>query len=242
MNRKLVKRLDTGKRFVKGGGIIYTMECLNCNNNFDIKNGDYNRGRGYFCNIKCRDNYVVKNNLRKGKKHPMYNKLGKVNPRYGIKHTDETKEKIRQKALGRKISDAIKKTMGRKGKDNKNWKGGQKIAQGRYREKHKNVPKYKIDRAMGASIWEALKNNKAGRKWESLVGYTLQDLMAHLEKQFDEKMKWDNYGNYWWIDHIKPRSLFKYKYPEDKEFKFCWALKNLQPLERMENIKKSNHF
>ena len=53
-------------------------------------------------------------------------------------------------------------------------------------------------------------------------------------------MTWDNYGSYWWIDHIKPRSLFKYEKPEDKEFKECWALKNLQPMEKIANIKKGN--
>ena len=45
-----------------------------------------------------------------------------------------------------------------------------------------------------------------------------------------------------WIDHIKPRSLFKYKKPENKEFKECWALNNLQPLEKIANIKKFNHY
>ena len=29
---------------------------------------------------------------------------------------------------------------------------------------------------------------------------------------------------------------------KDPEFKKCWALKNLQPLEKITNIKKSNHF
>jgi len=41
-------------------------------------------------------------------------------------------------------------------------------------------------------------------------------------------------------NHIRPRSLFKYNSPEDSEFKECWVLKNLQPLEKTANLRKSN--
>lgn len=36
---------------------------------------------------------------------------GELNPRYGVKLSDETREKIRQKALGRKISDETRKKI-----------------------------------------------------------------------------------------------------------------------------------
>ena len=65
--------------------------------------------------------------------------------------------------------------------------------------------------------------------------------MEHLEKLFETWMTWGNYGK-WHIDHIKPRSLFNYEKPEDKDFQECWALKNLQPLEASENLKKFNHY
>lgn len=102
--------------------------------------------------------------------------------------------------------------------------------------------KFRLDQNMCNFIRQSLKGKKAGRKWEILVGYSLKDLMSHLEKQFDDKMNWDNYGSYWWVDHIKPRSLFKYTTTEEPEFKECWALKNLQPLEKIANIKKGNSF
>jgi hypothetical protein len=99
-------------------------------------------------------------------------------------------------------------------------------------------PKYRLDSNMGVAIYQALKERKGGRHWESLVDYTLKDLIKYLESQFDDKMNWENYGSYWHVDHIKPRSLFKYTFPEDPEFKECWALKNLQPLEKIANIRK----
>jgi hypothetical protein len=55
-------------------------------------------------------------------------------------------------------------------------------------------------------------------------------------------MTMENYGSYWHIDHIKPRSLFTYTSIEDEQFKKCWALSNLQPLEALENIRKGNKY
>ncbi len=110
-----------------------------------------------------------------------------------------------------------------------------------YRKRRKN-PKICLDNSMSSVICYALKGKKAGRKWKTLVGYTIEDLMKHLGSKFDENMSWDNYGSYWWIDHKKPRSLFNYEKPEDEEFKECWALENLQPLEAIANRRKGNKY
>lgn len=111
-----------------------------------------------------------------------------------------------------------------------------------FKRLRKENPKFHLDTNMGVAVYQALKSKKAGRRWEILVGYTLEELIAHLEKQFDIQMNWNNYGGYWHVDHIKPKSLFKYTSPDDSEFKKCWALENLQPLERIANLKKSNIF
>lgn len=110
------------------------------------------------------------------------------------------------------------------------------------KNKRENDISFKLSQNMGRAVWGALKGKKSGLGWEKLVGYTLQDLMVHLEKQFDSKMNWDNYGSYWVVDHKKARSLFKYENPEDEEFKKCWALENLQPMEKITNIKKGNRY
>lgn len=110
------------------------------------------------------------------------------------------------------------------------------------RYQRKTNPRYRLDENMGTLVWASLRNKKAGRKWETLVGYTLKDLIERLEKQFNRKMNWDNYGSYWVVDHVKPKSLFNYTFPDDLEFKQCWTLKNLQPLEKIENIKKGNRY
>ena len=108
----------------------------------------------------------------------------------------------------------------------------------RYAQSHK----YRLNNSVGVLIWMALKGKKAGVSWQKLVGYSIDDLIKYLEKQFDNKMNWENYGSYWWIDHIKPRSLFKFETSRDTEFEECWALENLRPLEKTANMKKHNKY
>jgi len=115
---------------------------------------------------------------------------------------------------------------------NKEWKA---------KEKRQNS-QFKLNCLMTNLIGVSLKGNKNNRHWEDLVGYSLQELKVHLENLFDKKMSWKNQGSYWHIDHIKPKSLFSFIEPEDKEFKECWALDNLQPLEGIENIRKGNKY
>ena len=101
-------------------------------------------------------------------------------------------------------------------------------------------PKFRINASISSMIRRSLKNKKY-RHWETLVGFTINDLMMHLKKQFKDGMTWDNYGMKGWsIDHIKPISSFNFISYEDKEFKKCWALENLQPLWAEENLRKSN--
>ena len=108
------------------------------------------------------------------------------------------------------------------------------------RIRHQNNPAARISNIIAPSICHAIKNQKAGRKWETLVGYTVNELMAHLESKFKPGMSWDNQGSYWHIDHIRPQSWFDQLDPE--QFKACWALENLQPLEAIENIRKGNRW
>jgi len=109
----------------------------------------------------------------------------------------------------------------------------------------KTDPRFKLDNNFSRSIRDTLKNinsSKNGRSWESLVGYSVQQLKEHLEKQFKPEMNWENHGTYWHIDHKRPKSWFNYDSAEHPDFKQCWALENLQPLEATENMKKGNKF
>lgn len=86
------------------------------------------------------------------------------------------------------------------------------------------------------------------------LGYTIEELKQHIEKQFEPWMNWDNWGVYnialwdnndkstwtWQVDHIKPLSSFKIKSMLDSSFKECFSLENLRPISSLENMQKTN--
>lgn len=99
----------------------------------------------------------------------------------------------------------------------------------------KNKLNYSISRGMNGSLATGSKNH---RHWETLVDFTIDQLKKHLERLFEPGMVWDNYGIYWEIDHKIPIAVFNYEKPEHEDFKRCWSLKNLQPLELSKNRAK----
>lgn len=103
-------------------------------------------------------------------------------------------------------------------------------------------PKERVDNAVSCGIRGSIvRGSKRGVRWEILLGYTVDDLMAHLEKRFKPGMSWENYGRGGWhVDHIVPRSAFNYEQPSDLDFKRCWSLSNLQPLWESENCAKND--
>lgn len=104
-----------------------------------------------------------------------------------------------------------------------------------------NDPIYKLINNFRTAIYQVLKENnvKKNGHYFDILKYSPEDLIVHLEKQFDERMSWDNYGE-WHVDHIKPISSFNIQKIGDNEFIECWSLNNLRPLWGDENIRKSN--
>lgn len=104
-------------------------------------------------------------------------------------------------------------------------------------ERYYGDPKFKVDYLMSGSLNKRT-GLKRGTHWENMVGYTIEELMDHLENQFTPEMNWSNHGSYWHIDHIRPLTTFHYKSVEDPEFKSAWALSNLRPLPASENLSR----
>lgn len=80
---------------------------------------------------------------------------------------------------------------------------------------------------------------KQGRRTFELLGYTPEDLMSHMERQFKPGMSWENMGKGGWsIDHKIPLAAHNFETPDDLDFKRAWALENLQPLWEFDNLSK----
>lgn len=105
--------------------------------------------------------------------------------------------------------------------------------------KHRSTPTGALNNIISSRMSRSLCGHKNHQRWEKLVNYNVNQLKAHLEKQFKYGMSWDNYG-LWHVDHIIPVTAFNFEKPEDLDFKKCWDLKNLQPLWAVENLKKNN--
>lgn len=106
-----------------------------------------------------------------------------------------------------------------------------------YYKKKRQDPKFKLNDIIRKGILKSLNGNKNGKHWEDIVGYTLDKLINHLESLFEDDMSWNNHGK-WHIDHKTPISVFNFTKPEHRDFKRCWALKNLQPLWAKDNLNK----
>lgn len=99
---------------------------------------------------------------------------------------------------------------------------------------------HRLHSNLRSAIYASLKGNK-NASWPALVGYSLNDLKAHITRQFVKGMTWQNHGRgagCWHIDHIIPKSSFRFESSDDPEFRACWALTNLRPLWAVENLSK----
>jgi len=121
------------------------------------------------------------------------------------------------------------------------------------RNRYKNDIAFKLKTNIYQRVSKSLKGKVSLTLKENLP-YTTDELIKHLESQFESWMNWDNYGKYnsrtwddhdsstwtWHVDHIVPHSQLKYTSFNDENFKLCWSLDNLRPYPSKQNIKDGN--
>ena len=213
--------------------------CNDCGLSFPKTNEFFNylnKSKGYF-SAYCKTCIKVRN-------HKMTKRYYQENREKVLKRTKEYRENNkelvtkRQKAYYEKNRDRILKQCA----EYRNSDRVRAMKNEREKRKRNENPAYKLHTNVSRLVRLGLtKTGKkaSGKIWEKLQ-YDSQQLKEHLEKQFDENMNWHNYGSYWHVDHIYPRSLLPYASLDDPNFIKCWAISNLQPLEKTENIRKSN--
>jgi hypothetical protein len=121
---------------------------------------------------------------------------------------------------------------------NKRWREKSKDYYNNYqKERSKNDLDFKMRNNLRSRIRAALKYQSASKDLGTakLVGCTMLELRAHLERQFKDGMTWDNHGD-WHIDHIKPCVSFDLTDPEQQ--RECFHYTNLQPLWAEDNRRK----
>ena len=122
----------------------------------------------------------------------------------------------------------------------RDWWAGNKERAREYARLRRSTPQGRIESSVRAGIIGSLRR-KGGRKGKSktfdALGYTVAQLIEHLERQFVRGMLWANYGQ-WHVDHIIPLASFNYQTTDDPEFRAAWALSNLRPLWKTDNLAK----
>ncbi len=109
------------------------------------------------------------------------------------------------------------------------------------RKKRKTDPQYAVANNMRCRLNIALRSGglRRDKPLAKLIGCSIVELMAHLERQFQPGMSWENRGHrgdVWHVDHVKPCSSFDLTDPVQRAE--CFHYTNLQPLWAVENIRK----
>lgn len=89
--------------------------------------------------------------------------------------------------------------------------------------------------------FEKATKGQSSRVVLGMVGCSLPDLRAHIERQFQPGMTWENWAfDGWHVDHIKPLAKFDLTDPEQQRQAFHFS--NLQPLWAPDNLRKKDHW
>lgn len=119
----------------------------------------------------------------------------------------------------------------------------------RFQTRYRNDPEFRLGQLLrnyrrkaargryGERLRSALKNATNSKRLAKVFGFSLADLRAHLERQFTKGMSWERFNaGEIHIDHRRPLASFDLEDPE--QFRAAWALTNLQPLWKGENLSK----
>lgn len=112
-----------------------------------------------------------------------------------------------------------------------------------WRKRMHDNPEYRLLDSVRTAFKRGLKSQgvRKSRKVLSSLPYTVNELRTHLESQFRDGMSWENYGNFWHIDHIVPLAALPFKTLDEPNFHTAWGLSNLRPLPATENFKKGSY-
>jgi hypothetical protein len=105
-----------------------------------------------------------------------------------------------------------------------------------FNRRHRDI-EFRLKLNVRRRLHHAVSGLSFSKRTREIIGCELSVLKSHLANNFLDGMSWENYGK-WEIDHIIPCFLFDLKV--EKELLNCFHYSNLQPMWKIDNIKKSN--
>lgn len=107
------------------------------------------------------------------------------------------------------------------------------------KNKRKTNLTYKLQMNLRSRVRKVANYAQRAGSTIELLGCSYQELRRHLESKFDERMSWENYGE-WHIDHIRPCASFDLLDVEQQ--RLCFHYSNLQPLWAEDNYTKGSKY
>jgi hypothetical protein len=119
---------------------------------------------------------------------------------------------------------------------NREWRGenAERINAER-RARWQRDPTFRLSIVLRSRLYDALKGKRRSGSAVRNLGCTLEQAVAHIERQFQSGMTWDNWGK-WHIDHIRPMCSFDLTVPE--QLAVACHYTNLRPLWAADNLRK----
>jgi hypothetical protein len=155
------------------------------------------------------------------------------------KFNNQQKGKFGKRSCCRECQARNKKEYNSKNKEkNKNYsieyhKKNPKYISEYQKNRRKKDLNFRLIGNLRARLCNIIKNKT--KNTLDCLGVDIDKFKQHIQKQFQDGMCWDNYGE-WHIDHIIPISHGK----NQKEIYKLNYYTNLRPLWKIENLKKSN--
>jgi len=196
-------------------------ECIKCK-----KSKEYN---SFYKSIKHKDGYF---NICKECNKEKYISCKENKIEYQKKYIKDNKEKVSN--YNKKWIENNKNKISTYGKE---WREKNKNKINEYnKQKYKENIQYKLKNILRSRFHDLLKKNKKETSVINLIGCSIKEFKLYLEQQFLYEMNWENHGEIWEIDHIKPCSSFDLTKIEEQHK--CFHYTNMQPLFKTTEIAK----
>lgn len=192
-------------------------------------------------NIDKRKEYIDAYNSENYNKeyHKKYRKNNKerykkIKDEWYLKNKDRISEKNKKNLIENR--DAInKKSKERRDKNKEHYNA---LNREYVKNRKNNDPLYKLTCSIRSLISQSFKSKytKKAKKTIEILGCSFEIFKEHIESQFTNEMNWDNYADYWELDHITPIS---WALNDDEIYKLNHYT-NFQPMYWRDNITKGN--
>lgn len=156
-----------------------------------------------------------------------------------FKYRSTPEFKAKKSELDRKYREKNKETLTIKKKEYYQSKGLQQAKD--WQKRMMSDPEYRVKKNLRGRIYVALKRGVKSASTMKLLGCTIDEFIKHFEGLFNDGMSWSAYMNgKIHIDHIRPCATFDLTKEENQ--KACFHYKNLQPLWKLDNLKKGKKW